>query len=108
MSLGREIGLQSQCQHNNRHEVVPTGEESVHQVRVCVSLCVCVMLNVDHLVPRHVHIESSSLSTAHAVKVGLPQVGPEALMLVAVPGEVEHTGKWSQSTIISMVSGLNP
>lgn len=42
-------------------------------------------------IPRHVYVESGSLLFANAVEVRLFKVGPESLMLVAVPGEVEHT-----------------
>lgn len=42
-------------------------------------------------IPRHIYVESGSLLYTNAVIVRLFKVGPEFLMLVAVPGEVEHT-----------------
>lgn len=44
-------------------------------------------------IPRHIYVETSSLPFANTVIVWIFKVGPEFLMLVAVPGEVEHTGE---------------
>lgn len=42
-------------------------------------------------IPWHIYVESGSLFFANSVVVWFSKVGPEFLMLVAVPGEVEHT-----------------
>lgn len=45
---------------------------------------------VNYFIPRHIYVESGSLLSTNAVIVGFSKFGPETLMLVAVPGEVEH------------------
>lgn len=42
-------------------------------------------------IPRHIYVESGSLLSTNTVIVWFFKIGPEFLMLIAVPGEVEHT-----------------
>lgn len=56
-----------------------------------------------HLIPGEVGVEAGSFGLPHAVVVRIAEVRPEALVLVAVPGEVQHA-KASQRSRVNEVA----
>lgn len=51
-------------------------------------------------IPWHIYVKSCSFLSSNAVVVWFFKVGPELLMLIAVPGEVEHTVETKIWTIL--------